>query len=573
MHRPPPTVVFAFGGALLAGWCGLAAQPAPSTFGERVEVRVVNVEVFVTTLDGAPVFGLRPEDFTLLEDGVPVAITNFYAAQRADRLLESVATGTLPEPLADGPGPVDRAMNLVVYVDHFNLSANHRVPVLAALRGFLEDRIHQGDRVMLVGHDNAVRVVQPFTTDTGRVADGLDKLARVAAGGQGREAQLQQRVRAMHDAAAVGDMRTAYQHVRGQVQLERHELRSSVQAIGQVVRSLAGMPGHKAMLYVSDGLPKRPGEELYLLFSELFAPGALRAESELGAQMDPVIEMMNEDESHLFNAIARDANAHQVTIYTLDARGATPGSSVSAARADLSAGGAGRIAFDQARAFNLQEPLIELAEATGGLAILDAGGVELSLTRMAHDLDGFYSLGFQSAHGGKGAYHKIDVRLDRPGFRIRHRSGYIDKPDSERTADRTLAALFFDLEKNPLEVSLAFGTPKKDGREHRVVPVLVRIPLRGITLLPSGEKQEGRLRIFLVVRDERGAVSELHEFPYPVTLPQQDLERALGQDLGFSTQLKLRTGTATVAVGVLDEISGVESLVLQRAAVPDRRRP
>jgi VWFA-related protein len=567
-----PTVRLVLGCALLAGWGELGAQPAPGAFGERVEVSVVNVEVFVTTLDGAPVFGLRPEDFILLEDGAPVEITNFYAAQRADRLLESVATGTLPEPLADRTRPVDQAMNLVVYVDHFNLTANHRLPVLAALRGFLEDRLHQGDRVMLVGHDNAVRVVQPFTTDTARLAEGLDRLARVAAGGQSREAQLQQRVRAMHDAAAVGDLRTAYQHVRGQVQLERHELRSSVQAVGQVVRSLAGMPGHKAMLYVSDGLPKRPGEELYLLFSELFAPGALRAEAEFGAQMDPLIEMMNEDESHLFNAITRDANAHQVTIYTLDARGATPGSSVSAARADLSAGGAGRIAFDQARALNLQEPLIELAESTGGLAILNAGGVERSLTRLGHDLDGFYSLGFQAAHGGDGKYHKIEVRLDRPGFRVRHRSGYIDKPESERTADRTLAALLFDLEKNPLDVRLAFGAPQGEAREHRVVPLLVRIPLRGVTLLPSGGTQEGRLRIFIIVRDERGAVSELHEFPYPVSLPQQDLERALEQDVGFTTQLKLRMGVATVAVGVLDEISGIESLVLQRAAVRDPRR-
>jgi hypothetical protein len=43
-----------------------------------VEDRLVNVDVVVTDSQGQPVTDLRPEDFTVLEDGKPVALSNFY---------------------------------------------------------------------------------------------------------------------------------------------------------------------------------------------------------------------------------------------------------------------------------------------------------------------------------------------------------------------------------------------------------------------------------------------------------------------------------------------------------------
>src|SRR5262249_7881473 len=55
------------------------AAKDPGAFFENVNVDVVNVEVYVTDKSGNTVNGLTKDDFTVLEDDRPVAITNFYS--------------------------------------------------------------------------------------------------------------------------------------------------------------------------------------------------------------------------------------------------------------------------------------------------------------------------------------------------------------------------------------------------------------------------------------------------------------------------------------------------------------
>ena len=100
---------------------------------------------------------------------------------------------------------------------------------------------------------------------------------------------------------------------------------------------------------------------------------------------------------------------------------------------------------------------------------------------------------------------------------------------------------------------------------------MVRIPIREISLLPQGETEEGRLRIYLVVKDEEG-ISAIHDEPYPVSIPRDLVAEARGREIGYSVRLKVRPGTPTVAVGVWDELSGVESFVHQRARVGKRKK-
>src|SRR5437868_11104129 len=70
--------------ALASGPAVLLAQapstpPPPSPFGERVDVNIVNVEVWVTDKDGNPVNGLQRGDFEIREDGKALPVANFEA--------------------------------------------------------------------------------------------------------------------------------------------------------------------------------------------------------------------------------------------------------------------------------------------------------------------------------------------------------------------------------------------------------------------------------------------------------------------------------------------------------------
>ena len=562
--------------ALVSGDPAGAQEEPTSIFIERVDVDVINVEVFVTGRDGRRVTGLAPEDFEIYEDGQRVEISNFYAVATEDRLMQDLARDReliregRPPRLGRPELPEDQQLNLMVYIDHYNLRPQNQARILEQLEGFLEDRVAQGDNVMLVGYDRRLRVFQNFTRDREKIVSGLRKMRKVATHGQIDDLERRQvmlrmgRFPSATSGSVIGgqvlagdDVSVAYQLVRSYVQRARNDLRYTLDALEKTASSLAGLPGRKAILYVSDGLPKRPGEELYQQMLDLFGNSLPTA---AGKSLDPFIEALEQDETHLLGRITQQANAHQVTLYTLDARGASSGT-LSAEYADLSAGTGGHTTIDNLRNMNLQEPLIELANATGGSSILNTRAFDSALGGLAQDFDSFYSLGYRSRHGGDGKYHRIDVRVKREGLKVRHRTGFMDKPEVERVADRTLSSLILDLEKNPLGVNIDFGVPEKQGRGTFLLPILIRIPFREITLLPNGEVEQGRLRIFLAVQDEDGGISKTHEFPYPLTVPREQVAVARDREIGYSAKLKVRRGVPKVAVGVWDELSGTESFI------------
>lgn len=572
---------------LIALWTAsfAGAQPAAdSIFVDRVDVNVVNVEVFVTDENGRRVTGLEPDDFEVREDGRAVEISNFYAVARDERVIQDLARdrkmlrSERSVPTRRRELPEDQQLNLLVYFDHYNLHPSSQKRVLVDLEAFLEDRLTQGDNVMLVGYNRKVEVVQAFTKDREEIAEGLRKLGKVATFAQMDDAERLRAMRLMFptpETSVVGnsprlpgdDESAAYHILRAYVQKVRSDLRFSTSALEKVARSLAGLPGRKAILYVSDGLPKRPGESLYQHFQDIYG-SALPSGS--ANSIDPMVEAIVENEGHLMNEIVRQANAHQVTFYTLYARG-LGSSMLSAEHTELTAGNGGRTTLDTLRTLNLQEPLIDMAEATGGSSILNTYNFDRAFDELSDDFDSFYSLGYRSHHGGDGKYHKIEVSVRRPGLKVRHRTGFVDKPEVERVADRTLSSLILNLEKNPLGVNIDFGIPEKKSGQTYLVPVLVRIPFREITLLPNGEVEQGQLRIFLAIQDEDGGISKTHDFAYPLTVPRDQVAMARDREIGYSTTLKIQSGVPKVAVGVWDELSGTESFVHKSLRVGERK--
>ena len=545
-----------------------AAEPGREpgeVFFEQLDVHVVDVDVYVTDSDGRPVTGLTVDDFELFEDGRPVEITNFYAVAgsrpRTPAPAEEpprVAAEAGAPPRAEPPAPAvpeDQRLHLIVFVDNLHISPFSRNRVVRELQAALHDLLGPEDRAMLVTFERSVSVRQPFTSDPrliDRALDGIETLSALAVQRNRERADLLDTLDSARDPLQIqGD-------VDFYAKSAHDDLLRSIDALKQLVGSLGGLPGRKALLYVSDGIPLTPGEDLFFLLDQRGSNAVISSQ----------IQAARYRTQRDFVELSAQASASRVTFYTLDARGLVSHSSLSAEHRG-SASSTSNLEADVLHDANLAAPLQLMAEETGGLATFNTNNVRGALERMARDFDTYYSLGYSPAHHGDGRYYELEVRVKgRRGLTVRHRGGYRDKTLEARVTDATLGALLYGGGGNDLGLRLEVGAGQpQQGRRHLLVPLKVWIPLSKVTFLPRGTVYEGRLRVAVAVSDGDGALSTPTQMEVPVVVPAAELDRAREQSFVYEASLMMLPGRQRLAVGVRDDVSGEASYLREPVVV------
>jgi VWFA-related protein len=572
------------------------ARPAAAqSFGESVDVSVVNVEVYATDKSGHRVTGLSKDDFELLEDGKKVPISNFEVVA-ADAPTAAAIGPTAGPDAARAP---EDAVNLVVYFDDFNIRPANRARAVRQLGDFLAHKLAPGDRVMLVTYDLGLHVRFPFTSDPAVIAKGLEEISTLATHGSESDHDRNQAFQSMMDIQRDSlsdpiDPVPCPQNIVTPAQAyaagRRQEVLRTISTLTVLVNSLSGVPGRKALLHVSDGLPLNPGEELFEFLLELCGgqgngagqraapenPGAgkfggdknpdeltVYDSASLGpksyqAASQAMLDAQSYSVAKSLQSLAAHANAQRVTFYMLQASGLQAPNT-----ADAATGPADRLlqSFGVGNSLknNHQDSLQLLADGTGGRSILNTNDFLPDLSRMREDLASFYSLGFAPPHAGDGSEHKLEVRSRRPGIRLRYRQSYRDKPAIEKVVDRTLAALFYGIEDNPLEIKMEIGdlAPAEGGK--LTVPVRLRIPLFKLAILKQEENFEGKLRVLVATRDETGGTSPVRQIDVPLRIPRKEVLNAMGQYYVYTLTLQMKPGLQHVAVAVRDEIAAATS--------------
>jgi VWFA-related protein len=559
---------------LVAGAGAASAQPdkAPAKpaqeeegFVDTVNVSVVNVDVYVTEKKGGNrVNGLKREDFEIFEDGRPVAITNFYAMKDGKAVTPPAEPAVAATPAAPAPPPLpgddlnavktpeDQRLRLVVYIDNFNLRPFNRNRVMRELRAFIGEKLSREDQLMLVSYDRSLHVRRTFTSDPHLIATALLELEKVSGQGVHQDSDRREALRSIEDSENVNE---ATMHARSYSQAVFNDLSFSIDAIKDIVDSLAGLPGRKAILYVSDGLPMVAGQDLWYA-----------VQNKYGEKSSGLIEQFQFDTSRRFEELTAQANANRITFYTIDAAGLRTYTSTSAETQTAGSPGQG-VYVESIQISNLQSPLQMMAEKTGGMAVINTNVVMPQLERIASDFNSYYSLGYTPTHYGDGRYHKIEVKVKRKGLNVRHREGYRDKNTESRMSDGTLAALRFPFENNPLGINLELGTPTRRSDGYYLQPVLVKIPIGKLVLVPRASTHEGRVRLFIAAVDTEGNTSEVQQVPLPISIPLADLAVATGKDYVYTVSLLMRGGDQKVAVGVRDDVAAESSFVSRAVRV------
>ena len=557
----------------IAGAGALAAQPT-QPFVESVDVQVVEVDVVVTDRKGRPVKGLNREDFELYVDGEPVEVANFYESaisaveERTGRRNQTrTAVRSEARPGAADGGP----LTVIFYLDDPNIYPTHRTRLLRRLETAVEPWRALEASFMLARFVNRLEVLVRPTRDLDAILAGAAAVPkgspRAIQNGDGARRFAIKSVIDSYETCRMmafcspcvdnwGEMLSA---ARQYADNEATSAAIAVDGLADLVTTLAGVPGKKAVVHITDGLPQRPGiSVLDYLGNELCRDLRPSAPSET------MSEMTQYDESRRFNRIAAHANANRVTFYGLDAAGlrsASPDISLDNPRMGPS--------FQNVslRAMNAQSGLHLLAQETGGKALTNANDLAILLDDVSKQFAASYSLGFIEDEQERDRVRQIRVLLApgaSKGRRIEYRRTYRAKPLDERLAERLLSVAYLGAPENPLGANVELGGTTPLEKKVHELTVAVSVPADAIVTLPGKTgatgNASGEVRLWLVaVEDEKGARTTVRQ--KTVTVGGATGIPAVDGAYRVEVAMNLPEGGYQVAVGVRDETSGVMSLL------------
>lgn len=542
----------------------IAAQDPTDAFIESTEVRVVNVDVYATTKDGEPVTDLTAADFELYEDGRPVEVTNFYQITDGVPVTESIETPAVEAdeavdgtPQAKAPPaapalerssiPESQRLWLVIYLDSHNMSSIHRTRVLGQLNEFIATNVRDGARGMLVTYDQKLNVRQPFTDNSATLLRAIDDMELTAGRPTTFERERADIMREIEDAESLGSLAGQVSQYARSVETD---LRFTLESMTDMVRSLAGLPGRKALLYVSDGLAMAPGKDLVYMLRNKFTDAPL------------IGNTVQFDMTRRLRQVEQQANSNRISFYTLDATGLQmPGGFAAENRGGVS-GNDLRSSVDAVHQDNYQNSIRRVALRTGGVPILNTNNAAPALRRISKSLWSYYSLGYSPPGPADERYHRIEVKVKRPGIELRFRQGYRHKNVHTLVGESLEAGMRYGIQSNPLAVLIETGTVEPYGNEYLLLPLTLRIPIGKLALVPQGEFHRGQVEVYFSALSDVGDEASVNRDTVSLEVPNDELEQARNQVYRYDTKLQIKPGPQRIGVAVRDELGARVSQVV-----------
>ena len=561
---------------LLACATVFAQNAAPPTL--RITVSLVQIDAVVTGKNGRHVDYLKKDDFQIFQDGQPRTITHF-AYVPALKLAPQPASAPemrrqgliVPPSIAEArPERIRRTIALVV--DDLGLSLPSIQYVREALHKFVDRELHPGDLVAILRTGGGSGALQQFTTDKRLLHAAI---ARVRWNGMGRGglsalAPIEEPVRTIK----IGS--------NGKPELTGTDLRGDLNT--KLLRTRTFTNGTLgALSYIMLGLRDLPGRKSVILFSDGF-----KIHSTLGDLRDFKKEIP--DLRSEVRRVTDFANRAAVVLYTIDARALQ----TTGLRADDDLSWA-RTPGEMVTALNVaaarSEEIVEnweglayLAEETGGLFYKDNNDLAGAARAAVEDLGGYYLLGYNpgegafTATGQESMYHRIQVKVTRPGLHVRSRAGYFGTPDQvgrPASQDATLqmaAAMASPFRSGDIDVRLTalFGHDSLNGA---YVHSMLHISARDVTFVNAGNAaRKAVVDVVTAAVGDQGQAAETSSRAFTIRVEPKAYKAVVRN--GFMQEAIYpikKPGAYQFRVVVRDESSGKIGSASQFVEVPDVR--
>lgn len=544
--RSPVKLLLPLGLALLfwGVWAGpgfLAAQvappqtpsPKPEPVRVDLEVRVLNLRVTVQDRSGEFVRGLSAEDFHLELNGREIPLRLFHEVRGGQALFPAAEEGE-----GDGGGAVEKSVppDLVVagdgepihyifFFDNLHMDPGNRPRVVSRLNRFVDELFGEQDKGLVVNFEQGFNLNTRFTSNPSVLKDSIKRASMQAAfpgglAGEGPDSIYQKDIINMAD-RTLGE--------------KSYYAKLSCDALGTLSTFLAGVPGRKVIVFLSEELPVEMG------------PG-LNFGDDRGGSDTRSAGAFNEKES-LFSAV-RQLNAAEIPVFSLDARGL----SATTRLTSVSSGG-----------------LTYLTRETGGKAYIGSSGYSAALREIRDSLRNYYSIGIRTDGWQPDGQYRISVDMkEKKRLSVSYqRSMSVSGPDT-RMAQETLL-LHFDkrLERNPLEAVAEVVAAERviqDKSQVTRLTLAVSMPQAKLGLIKrSSGGFTGELTIFIAARSPDLSYIPSHTIKRQIFLTDEEIDpQAI---YSYGARLVFPAGDYAVATGIRDTITGESSLIMARAAM------
>jgi len=516
----------------------LAQSPAPSGVTIRTTTTLVQVGVVALDSKGRPVEGLKKDDFEVFDNGKPQAIAVFYgegiSGAATSPKVTPPAPGVFTNQLVEKPGASGDHYS-VILLDWGNTGFRNTARAREKAREMM-NRLGPTEKIGLYSFDRfGLKVVDEIGSSTEAILGNLRTL--IGKPYPCFQEQLDGQDDLYDDSMQyLGGGRFV---CGGNTPLsggfkefwEANRIRDTLNAFEGIAAHLAGLPGRKALIWVSSAFPL----EIPLISPGVATFGAhIEGERTLTADLTQVVRKLNQAE---------------VSVYPVDARGLTSDGFLG--------GGSDPVASQIVSTDRFTWPTMDsLADRTGGEAFHGRNDLDVGMQQAVENIDASYTLGFYAPQdSSRAGSHKLTVRSLRPGVKLRYKEGYyVDAPgkigkDERKEAVAEALTALVDATTIPIDIK---ATLQKNTLKLRVA-----LWPDALALARKGDRRQGVVEFITRFATEDGKeaappVSRRIEF----NLTQRTYEAAQRGGLLFSRTLEMPAKAASLRVLVRNDPSG-----------------
>ncbi len=566
----------------------------------RTTTREVLVDVVVRDKHHHSITDLKPEEVTVYEDGVQQKITVFRNVQGAEQLQterKAVQAQNAPQTPATASGPAASApnpgVNALRQLNFVSIVFAQVAPLnqdfaRQAVREFLKSDTLPNTYVTVYRLGQSLHLIQGYTTNQEYLAkavesatrgvytqDGLGINAQVASSANAVVQATAEKILATPgiDQATADAVRNAQLHPINQIAMDplfaanaasqdvsitlgnailsqaRLEggLRqasslvngmNSMDALRELVRSQANLPGRKVVLYLADGITF------------------------------PV------NRRDVVDNLIGFANRAGVSFYTIDTRGLTAEDPMLESIAEQKRAGAESAAslasprighhedddVQLTAVSNTQQSMRELAEATGGFPISNTNEIAAPMQRIMEDIRTHYELAYTpTSTNYDGHFRKIEVRVTRPKVTVQTRKGYYALPDLNGSPLQPFEAVALNAINSrpspaefPYQISLVKFRAKPEGVDYELA---FEVPVSGLkpATNPKSHKTYVQAALVALVHNADGEIIGKIGRDLAREMPAGDSVKPQQDRILYAEPLLLPPGHYVIETAVTDE--------------------